>query len=133
KPGFLAVNRQFYLNIVISLGLMDFLKDKISDTIHVKWPNDILVHRRKISGILIENQLSGSAITNTVAGIGFNLNQRHFKSPFATSLSLVTGETYDRPREVEEMLVCLERRYLALRRGEYDHLMNDYLGALYGR
>ncbi len=133
KPAFLPVSKQFYLNIVISLGLLDYVKGQLPDTVYVKWPNDILVHRQKISGILIENQLYGSTIVNTVVGIGFNLNQRRFSHPSATSLSLISGKVYDRSAELEEILINLEQRYFQLRRGEYSNLMGDYLAALYLR
>jgi|SRR5690606_17859644 len=133
KPGFLAVNKQFYLNIVISLALKDYLEEKIPDAVYVKWPNDILVHDRKISGILIENQLHGSTIVHSVIGIGINLNQQNFNSSTATSLSLVTGREYDRERELALLLPFIERRYLELRRGDYGRLMDAYLAALYRR
>ncbi len=133
KPVFLPVNRQFYLNIVVSLGLRDYLKEKTPDLLYIKWPNDILVHERKISGILIENQLQGATISNTIIGIGFNLNQSSFQFPSAISLSMVTGKEYDRHAELEPILGCLERRYLELRRGAYKELMDDYLNALYRR
>lgn len=133
KPGFLPVKNQFYLNIVISLGLVDYLKARTSDPTYIKWPNDILVHGKKISGILIENQLQGSAIAGTVAGIGFNLNQDNFKTDNAISLALVTGKSFDRSSEVQLILEFIEPRYLQLRRGDYSGLMEDYLTRLYRR
>jgi len=140
KPGFLAVNKQFYLNIVVCLALKDYLKERTSDTVYIKWPNDILVHQKKISGILIENQLQGQSISNTIAGIGFNLNQKNFQSPFATSLSTVTGNDFDPAAELPSMLGFIEGRYLQLReesraggRAEESALMKEYLSGLYWR
>ena len=133
KPGFLAVNRQFFLNIVVCLALKDYLMKKTSDIIYIKWPNDILVHQKKISGILIENQLQGSAIQNAVVGIGFNLNQKRFDAPLAISLAQVTGKTYDREKELPLIIEHIEGRYLQLRQGDYGALMAQYLDSLYRR
>ena len=133
RPKFLAISKQFFLNIAICLALKDYLKDKLSHTIHIKWPNDILVHEKKISGILIENQLQGHAIVQTIAGIGFNINQQHFASSSATSLSLVTAKLYDLADELTEILSHTESRYLQLREGKYDQLMNEYLASLFRR
>lgn len=133
KPRFLAVNKQFYLNIVTCLALKDYLSEKTSHTIHIKWPNDILVHEKKISGILIENQLKGSLISNCIAGIGFNVNQKRFQTPGATSLALVTRQHYDLAEELSLILGCVESRYLRLRNGDYNILMDEYLAALYRR
>jgi BirA family transcriptional regulator, biotin operon repressor / biotin---[acetyl-CoA-carboxylase] ligase len=145
KPDFLAVNKQFYLNIVICLALKDYLMAKTTDIVYIKWPNDILVHEKKISGVLIENQLQGSMITNTITGIGFNVNQKKFSVPTATSLSLVTGDDFDLAEELPLILECIEARYLQARAeftgtrssrhhsGDYQSLMNLYLASLYRR
>lgn len=133
KPHFLAVNKQFYLNVVICLALKDYLQERTSATVYIKWPNDVLVHEKKISGILIENQLQGTLISNSIVGIGFNMNQKQFSSPVATSLALVTGNDFDPGEELSAILGFIERRYLQLRQGEYQHLMDQYLAALYRR
>jgi BirA family transcriptional regulator, biotin operon repressor / biotin---[acetyl-CoA-carboxylase] ligase len=133
KPRMLAVNKQFFLNIVICLALKDYLKKNTSDNIYIKWPNDILVHGKKISGILIENQLLGTTIVNTVAGIGLNINQRHFNAAEATSLSLLTGDTYDLNEALSAILDFIESRYLQLRAGHYKLLMQLYLESMYSR
>ena len=133
KPKFLAVNKQFFLNIVLCLALMDYLKEKTADVVYIKWPNDILVHGKKISGILVENQLQGDTIVNTVAGIGFNLNQGRFRSPTAISLTNITGGEYIPDAELSLMLGYVESRYLQLRGGHADAMMSEYLQNLYRR
>jgi len=137
KPGFLAINKQFYLNVIICLALRDYLKEKLSDTAYIKWPNDILVHEKKISGILIENQLQGNSISNCVVGIGFNMNQKNFRYPSATSLSLAAGRDVNLDAELTRILELIEGRYLQLKSAssseDYHKLMESYLSALYRR
>jgi BirA family biotin operon repressor/biotin-[acetyl-CoA-carboxylase] ligase len=133
KPKFLAVNKQFFLNIAVCVALKDYLMEKTSDLTYIKWPNDILVHEKKISGVLIENQLQGATISHAIMGIGFNMNQERFNVENATSLSLATASTFDLNTELAVMLAKLERRYLQLKQGHYDLLMNLYLAALYRR
>jgi BirA family biotin operon repressor/biotin-[acetyl-CoA-carboxylase] ligase len=131
KPKFLAVNKQFYLNIVICLALRDYLKERTPDPIHIKWPNDILVHEKKISGVLIENQLQGNEIINAIAGVGLNINQRSFEAPRATSLANLTGRAFNLDAELGALLGFIESRYLQLRQDKYEMLMNSYLESLY--
>jgi BirA family transcriptional regulator, biotin operon repressor / biotin---[acetyl-CoA-carboxylase] ligase len=133
KPKFLAINKQFFLNIAVCLALKDYLKEKTSDVIYIKWPNDILVHEKKISGVLIENQLHGAMIVCAITGIGFNVNQTRFNVKTATSLAHLSGNTFDLDSELALMLGMIESRYLQLRDGHYDVLMNLYLAALYRR
>ena len=133
KPKFLAINKQFFLNIVICLALRDYLKEKTSCAIYIKWPNDILVHEKKISGILIENQLQSSTILSTIAGIGLNVNQKHFNTSTATSMTMVTSDIFELGAELSILLGFIESRYIQLRQGHSDVLMNLYLDALYRR
>ena len=131
KPTFLAVKDQFFLNIVSSLAVLDYLKSRTSKEVKVKWPNDVMADNRKICGILIENQLQGSAFTNVVAGIGLNINQQQFAVSTATSLSLITGQQYDLQAELESLLHALEVRYLQLREQKFSQLREAYTGSMY--
>ena len=132
-PKFLPMSKQYFLNIVVCLALKDYLMEKTSDVISIKWPNDILVHGKKISGVLIESQIQGGTILNAVAGIGLNINQTEFPLPTATSLGLVTGHEYVLQDELPLLLARIEGRYLQLRQGKYDLLTSLYLAALYRR
>lgn len=40
----------------------------------IKWPNDILVAGRKLSGVLIESELSGDSVRFALVGVGINVN-----------------------------------------------------------
>lgn len=133
RPAFLPVEDQFYLTIVVSLALHDYLGTKTEKPIAIKWPNDILVHEKKICGILIENQVQGSRLTTAVAGIGLNVNQQHFDTPTATSLIQITGKEEDLETVLHGLLECLEARYLQLRRQDHDSLKEAYLARLYAR
>ena len=39
----------------------------------IKWPNDVLLHRRKVSGILAESVWMGERLQNVVLGVGLNI------------------------------------------------------------
>ena len=112
----------------VSLGVCDYLATK-GVAASIKWPNDIYVGDKKICGILISNTVSGEALTDTVAGIGLNLNQREFPDwiPNPISLSQLTGNIY----VIEDELPLLAEAILAV----YDSTDGDtggrYLNKLY--
>ena len=57
----------------------------------IKWPNDIVVHGKKVCGILSEMKLKGTAVDYCVVGVGVNVEQREFAEDIrdkATSLAL---------------------------------------------
>lgn len=100
--GVFPVSRAVWLNYLSSLAVAEFLRS-FDVACEIKWPNDVYVGKRKICGILIENQLGADGLASSVVGIGININQTEFMQlANATSLSLCTSRAYS----VEE---CLQR------------------------
>lgn len=76
----------FYLNVVGALSVCKALSE-LGIAAAIKWPNDVLVKQKKISGILVENTFSGQQLASSVIGIGLNVNQTAFRHlPRATSV-----------------------------------------------
>lgn len=131
-PSSIEANQQFVLSKMVSLAVSRVLSEEVED-VHVKWPNDIYWRDKKIAGILIENNLWGSNIQNSVIGIGLNVNQDSFHSnaPNPVSLRQITGKSYDR----EELLATLVKRiymlYIQLLREELTCFDQDYKSSLY--
>ena len=124
------INNQFLVSKCVALALYDLLALYIDD-IYVKWPNDILVSKQKIAGILIQNIFKGNDITHSIIGIGLNINQTNFKaySPKATSLNLLLNKIFDVGKIQKELLQCLEERFMQLRNGVDQQ--NEYLSILF--
>ena len=129
EPNISAKN-QFLLSKCVALALYDLLT-LYTDDVSIKWPNDILVGKQKIAGILIQNILKGHAITHSVIGIGLNVNQAKFKaySPEATSLKLLLNKIFEISIIQEELLKCLAERIKQLRSGVDQQ--KEYLSALF--
>ena len=88
----------------------------------LKWPNDVLIGKKKVCGILIENELRGSAVSWAVVGIGINIDFDTAAYPeiasVATSLSAELGREVSRSQVLRCLLEEFEAVYLASRRGE---------------
>lgn len=149
-----AANRQFELSMAVALAVADTVNELLAEAglnqrAKVKWPNDIYVDDRKIAGILIENSLSGKYLQRSIAGIGLNVNQSIFRSdaPNPTSITLLTGRTYDLNRVLRQLAdtlftatqavidgstdtgTLLARYKAQLWRGEGEHLFREPQGA----
>ena len=126
----ISAKNQFLLSKCVALALYDLLT-LYADDVSIKWPNDILVGKQKIAGILIQNILKGKEITHSVIGVGLNVNQTKFKaySPQATSLNLLQNKTFDVSRIKEQLLKCLAERMQQLRSGVDQE--KEYLSALF--
>lgn len=131
KPAFLPAGRQFLLNKIISLAILDFLKDCGIKQVAIKWPNDVLAEGKKIAGILIENIIQSNTIQYSVVGIGLNINQEKFTSTqAATSLKILSGKSYSLEENLLKLASFIEGRYLKLK-NDLLSCENDYLNSLY--
>ena len=132
RPECLEAGKQFAVSMVIALGACDFISRYVSGC-SVKWPNDIYVGDRKISGILIEHSIMGRYVGGSLCGIGVNINQERFLSdaPNPVSLFQLIGKEIPVKRALEELLDCIEKRYETIR--DYEGLERDFLKVLYRR
>lgn len=88
----------------------------------IKWPNDILINGKKVSGILIENIVKRDVVGFSVVGIGMNVDLEVSSSPgllsAATSLAGELGKKVSRLELIRCLLIEIERLYLVLPDGE---------------
>jgi BirA family biotin operon repressor/biotin-[acetyl-CoA-carboxylase] ligase len=131
-PTFLQATKQFYLSKIASLALVDFLQNE-TDHIFIKWPNDIYVEDKKISGMLIENSIIGQNLATSIVGIGLNLNQEEFQSEAPNPLALkeITGKNYSIEKTAEVLFDKLEIWYDKLKAGHLDEIDTTYFKLLY--
>ena len=83
---------------------------------HLKWPNDVFLHGKKLGGILLEAISAGVGRPAVVVGIGLNLHQRREEFPpalreRATSVVVATGRHLDRADVLALLLSSLDRWY----------------------
>jgi len=125
-------DRQSYISRAVSLALCDLVM-LFSSEFSVKWPNDILMNRKKIAGILIEHNISGAYIQNSVIGIGLNVNQEVFpKGLNAVSLLHSTGTSFKIKEILHTLLTCIDTRLYLYENRKWEELDNSYHNLLEG-
>lgn len=132
-PTFLPVEQQFQLNKTICLALNDLLSAYFGSSAQIKWPNDSYVDKQKIGGILIENNIQGNLIKQSIVGIGLNVNQYHFPSALknVTSFNRITSREFDLISLLKEICGAIEARYLQLKARKSKEMDAEYLSKLY--
>ena len=131
-PVFLNPSDQFYLSMIASLGITRFLNE-FAGSVHVKWPNDIYVNKSKIAGILIENSVMENRITDSILGIGININQATFGShiPNPVSLKMVTGKHHALKGRLESLCKNIGHWYFLLMQGKKAEIKHRYTEQLF--
>lgn len=80
----------------------------------IKWPNDVLLDGRKLSGALIENELSGGAVRYALIGIGVNVNFDVASTPEIAAIATSVQAALGRPISREQLLAALLNQLEAL-------------------
>lgn len=117
-----------HLNLAASLSVALATENLYQLRTELKWPNDVLIDGKKVSGILIETTVKGSKIERVVIGIGINLNQLVFQGEYnfpPTSLKLETGVNIDREMFLAEILNIFEELIINLQT-QPDSILKDW-------
>ncbi|GAB4326640.1 MAG: biotin--[acetyl-CoA-carboxylase] ligase [Candidatus Zixiibacteriota bacterium] len=104
------------ISIVAALAFAETADNQLGLDVQLKWPNDGLINRRKVCGILVESTAEVGRSHYAVCGIGINV--AHTESdfppeirPLATSLTLVAGRPVDRLAFYRQFLYDFETLY----------------------
>jgi BirA family biotin operon repressor/biotin-[acetyl-CoA-carboxylase] ligase len=112
------------LSLVGGLAVAETVEDALDLSAQIKWPNDVMINRRKVGGILAEAR---DGIV--VLGIGLNVNQTREQLPAdarvpAASLRTVDGVERDRAPLLADLLARLEQHYDAWTKGGLDAIFD---------
>lgn len=139
KTDFLLVSQQFLLSMAISNAVLEYINKKIDGLevrASIKWPNDILINKQKVSGILIENTINTASLGWSIVGIGINLNQEKFELLHPTNFKPVSLKNYLKKdfeinSELELVSEHLEKWLFKLNNREFNIIVDTYKQCLW--
>ena len=97
----------------------------------IKWPNDLLVRRRKLAGILAEAVDFGSAegVQAVVLGYGINVSETSYPPALrdlVTCVAVEAGTLVDRARLCAETLAAVAERHRDLMNSRFDVILDAW-------
>ena len=117
-----SLDRLRSLSIVTPLAVSLAVEDTTGLEPRLKWPNDVLIGGRKLSGILIESEISAESVQYALVGVGTNVNFDIEQSPeiaaIATSLKRELGHLTSREDLLAAFLNRFEQLYEDAPRGD---------------
>ncbi|PZD93564.1 biotin--[acetyl-CoA-carboxylase] ligase [Paenibacillus sambharensis] len=104
------------LTLLTAVALCRALRRLTGLEIGIKWPNDLLIDGRKISGILLESSAEEERLRHVIVGVGIsvNLDKQHYTEDMldrVISLKMAAGITFDRSEIIAGFLAEFEAVY----------------------
>jgi BirA family biotin operon repressor/biotin-[acetyl-CoA-carboxylase] ligase len=131
-PQHVVAAEQFIISRIAALAVKNTL-DQFANDIRIKWPNDIYWQDKKICGMLIENDVQGKQIENSVIGFGINVNEQSFPSDLPNPISLrqITGMVHDREYLLDTFMREFFLLYRDFEQGNIEGIEDEYMFDLY--
>ncbi len=102
------------LTLLMAMAVAEGIRKVTGLSAGIKWPNDVVVHGKKVCGILTEMSTEIDYINHVVVGAGINVNQEEFPEEIRTlagSLCVELGRKVCRAELTAEILGELEALY----------------------
>lgn len=129
KPD-IAPDKASMLTLVAAMAVSHAISEKTGLEAEIKWPNDIVVNKKKVCGMLTELSAELSCINYVVIGIGINANIREFPEELktiATSLHIESGKHIKRAEMIEAVGRYFEKYYDAfIQAGDLSPIIDEY-------
>lgn len=124
----IAPAQSLWLSLMAGVAVHDAILHSCGMECDLRWPNDLLLARKKVCGILTEISADHEQLRFAVIGVGINVNQPSFPPDIcalATSLHIETGKTWSRTELLIALLQSMEVEYRrALETGGNDALLH---------
>lgn len=119
------------LTVASATALARAIRAEVGVKPEIKWPNDLLIRGKKVSGILTEMSAELDRVKHIILGIGVDVNLSASDFPpdvrkIATSLKLEGGKNISRPELAAAILRELDADYARLRAGEFASLADEW-------
>ncbi|MFJ7725574.1 biotin--[acetyl-CoA-carboxylase] ligase [Neobacillus sp. NPDC097160] len=105
------------LTLLTAVAIVQAMVEETGLQPEIKWPNDILLNGKKVTGILTELQAEADRIHSIIIGIGINVNQKKEDFPSelqekASSLFIESGKLISRAGLIRSIFKHFEKLYL---------------------
>lgn len=101
RPG--APGTESILSLRLGLAVARAIEGLTTLAVGIKWPNDLMIHGRKVGGVLCEGTVDGDQLAFVVAGAGLNVLQADDWAPPLAGSATSLASWVDRAPAVPEL------------------------------
>lgn len=95
----------FYTSYILYLTLKSLTSKYHNSEINLKWPNDLMLNRKKVAGILTDVKETENNIRIFITGIGLNVNNKYFPDDIVKKATSLRRE-FKNDFEIEKILIA---------------------------
>ena len=130
KPK-LTLEKSSLLMIIGAIAVCELIRDNFKLNASIRWPNDVMINRKKIAGIIVETKYLRDSIESAVLGIGFNVNLKESEIPadleaIMTSLAIETKHPVDMKHISQQFLVHLDKWHQKLLKANFVEIIDTW-------
>jgi BirA family biotin operon repressor/biotin-[acetyl-CoA-carboxylase] ligase len=119
------------VTIMTAIGCTIALRKVTGLNVTIKWPNDLIISKKKIGGILTEVKMAYKRMKYAITGIGINVNMDSDAfideiKDIATSVKIETGEPCSRAEICREILNEIDHWYALLKEMRRNVLLSEW-------
>jgi BirA family transcriptional regulator, biotin operon repressor / biotin---[acetyl-CoA-carboxylase] ligase len=115
------------LTLMSAVSICETVKEFLGLEAQIKWPNDVLIRNKKVSGILTEMNAETDKVNFVVIGIGLNVNNdKKSLLAQATSFKQEQGQEVNRVALLQELLRRIESNYFLLQDHGAGEIINKW-------
>jgi len=117
------------LTMAISISIVEALKIVAGLDSEIKWPNDLLLNKRKVCGVLTEFDAETDKINYAIVGVGINVNNEIDESlkNTATSLKKEKREIISKVELMRYIITYFDKYYRWVRDNKHDKIRDKWL------
>jgi BirA family biotin operon repressor/biotin-[acetyl-CoA-carboxylase] ligase len=122
-------NPAAFLTLASGVAIAEGVRTSTGLPAEIKWPNDVMIGRRKLAGILAEAAAQGDRLQHVIVGFGVNLQNTSFPPELAdraTSIEAETSRRADRAQIFTQILIAFSARYRDLQAGRFDAILSAW-------
>lgn len=118
------------ITLVMALAVADVMQKQTDLDVKIKWPNDVLINKKKVCGILTEMSCDNNKVNHVVVGVGINVNVNQFPEEIAstaTSMLIEKGNRFGRADIIISIMDHFEYYYeMFAQSGDLSDLVDLY-------
>ncbi len=121
-----------FFSPLCGIAVREAVENYLATPVEIKWPNDVLINRKKFCGILVEASWMEGELAGVALGIGINISRgsvppMEFQQFAATSLEHETSRSIDRYEILQNVLLSLQKWRAKLGTPEFMKTWEDHL------